>query len=124
MASRLGQTRLMYVADREADLMALMVTARNSGTPVDWLGLTKHNRTLKGGDKLWARVSSSEALGELRFTMAQRQGHKAREVIQQVWCNTAQKTSYKSTVVGFVRRRTLCSRGRISSNFSGVMSLA
>lgn len=68
--------------------MALMVTARDSGTPVDWLVRAKHNRTLKGGDKLWARVTSAEALGELRFSMAQRQGHKAREVIQQVWAQT------------------------------------
>ena len=88
MAPQLAQTRLVYVADREADIMALMVTARDSGTPVDWLVRAKHNRTLKGGDKLWARVTSAEALGELRFTMAQRQGHKAREVIQQVWAQT------------------------------------
>ena len=88
MAPQLGPTRLVYVADREADIMALMVSARDSGTPVDWLVRAKHNRTLAGGDKLWAHVSSSEALGELRFTMAQRQGHKAREVIQQVWAQT------------------------------------
>jgi hypothetical protein len=88
MAPQLAQTRLVYVADREADIMALMVTARNSGTSVDWLVRAKHNGTLKGGDKLWARVTSGEALGELRFTMPQRQGHKAREVIQQVWTQT------------------------------------
>lgn len=38
--------------------------------------------------------------------------------------STAQNTSYTSTFVGFVRRRTLCSKGRISSNFSRLMSLA
>jgi hypothetical protein len=38
--------------------------------------------------------------------------------------STAQNTSYKSTVVGLVRRRTLCNNGRISSNFSRLMSLA
>lgn len=37
MAPQLGQTRLVYVADREADIIALMVAARDSGTPVDWL---------------------------------------------------------------------------------------
>ena len=37
--------------------------------------------------------------------------------------NTAQNTSYRSTAVSLVRLRTLCSSGRISSNFSGVMSL-
>ena len=33
-------------------------------------------------------MTSSQALGELRFTLAQRQGHKARDVIQQVWTQT------------------------------------
>ena len=32
--------------------------------------------------------------------------------------STAQNTSYWSTARGLVRQRTLCSRGRISSNFS------
>ena len=38
--------------------------------------------------------------------------------------NTAQNTSCRSNVVGLVRRRTLCSRRWISSNFSRLTSLA
>ena len=38
--------------------------------------------------KLWVRVSGGQALGELRFTMASRQGRKAWEVRQQVWAQT------------------------------------
>jgi hypothetical protein len=38
--------------------------------------------------------------------------------------STAQNTSYTSTFVGFVRRRTLCGKGKISSNLSWLMSLA
>ena len=49
IALELTKTRLVYVADREADIMALMVTARNSGTPVDWLVRAKHNRSLQEG---------------------------------------------------------------------------
>ena len=45
-------------------------------------------KCLKGGGKLWARVSAGQALGELRFTMSSRQGRKAREVLQQVWAET------------------------------------
>ena len=81
MAPQLPLTRLVYVAHREGDIMALMVKARDSGSPVDWLLRSQHNRTLKGGDKLWARVSGGQALGELRFTMPSRQGRKAREVV-------------------------------------------
>ena len=90
MAPQLPGTRLVYVADREADIMALMLKAQGSGAPVDWLVRSQHNRALKGGEKLWARVSGGQALGELRFTMPSRQGRKAREVIQQVWAQTVE----------------------------------
>ena len=64
IALELTKTRLVYVADREADIMALMVMARNSGTPVDWLVRAKHNRSLQGGGKLWTQATSGESLGE------------------------------------------------------------
>jgi len=90
MAPQLPGTRLVYVADREADIMALMVKAQGSGSPVDWLVRSQHNRARKGREKLWAHVSGGQALGELRFTMPSRQGRKAREVIQQVWGQTVE----------------------------------
>jgi hypothetical protein len=37
MAPSLPSTRPVYVADREADLMALMERAQALGTPADWL---------------------------------------------------------------------------------------
>lgn len=52
MAPRLPTTRLVYLADREADIMALMVRARDLGAPLDWLLRCKHNRTLSGGGLL------------------------------------------------------------------------
>ena len=51
---------------------------------------SKHNRTLSEGDKLWSRVTQGEAVGEIRFTLASRQGQRAREVVQQVWAHTLQ----------------------------------
>jgi len=88
MAPQLPETRLVYLADREADIMELMRRAGEMGTPVDWLLRSKHNRTLSGGDKLWSRVMESEPLGEIRFVMASRKGQRAREVLQQVWAQT------------------------------------
>jgi len=85
MAPQLPTTRLVYLADREADIMALMVRARDLGTPLDWLLRSQHNRTLSEGDKLWSRVTDSEPVGEIRFALASRQGRRAREVVQQVW---------------------------------------
>ena len=84
MAPKLPQTRLVYVADREADIMALMLRARELHTPVDWLVRAKHNRALAKGTKLWPQVTATQSLGSISFTMpchaiAARQG-KARSL--------------------------------------------
>ena len=50
-AAELPDTRLVYVADREADILALMVRARDLGHPADWLVCSQHNRALLEGAK-------------------------------------------------------------------------
>jgi hypothetical protein len=85
MAPSLPSTRLVYVADREADLMSLMLRAQELGTPADWLVRAAHNRCLPEGDKLWERTSRGEAVGQIAFTMASRHGVKARTVRQHLW---------------------------------------
>ena len=99
MAAELPGTRLVYLADREADTMELMRRAGALGTPVDWLVRSKHNRTVKGSDKLWSAVMQSEPLGAIRFVMASRQGQRAREVVQQVWAQTLQLPDGKGQFV-------------------------
>lgn len=84
LSASLPDTRLVYVADREADIVELMRTARDLGEPVDWLVRSQHNRALPQGERLWSAVMADEPVGELRFTMASRQGQKAREVHQQI----------------------------------------
>lgn len=85
LAAKMPDTRLVYVADREADIVALMAQARDLGHPADWLLRSQHNRALPEGGKLWTEVLAGETLGGLRFTMASRQGQKARDVRQRVW---------------------------------------
>jgi hypothetical protein len=58
----------VYVADREADIVALMAQARDLGHPADWLIRSQHNRTLPEGGKLWSEVLAGEAVGGLTFT--------------------------------------------------------
>jgi hypothetical protein len=60
MAAKMVDTRLVYVADREGDLVAIMRRARELDTPVDWLVRARHNRCLPDGegDKLWAHTSA------------------------------------------------------------------
>jgi len=85
LAPRLDATRLVYVADREADMMPLMERAQQLGCPVDWLVRAKHNRCLPNSDKLWPYTSEGEPLGEIEFKLAARPGNKARPVRQHLW---------------------------------------
>jgi hypothetical protein len=68
-ASSLPDTRLVYVADREADMIALMSRAQQLGTPADWLIRSTHDRALPEGAQLWAAASEGEPIGEIAFTM-------------------------------------------------------
>ena len=87
LAAELPHTRLVYMADRESDIMELMARARDLGNPADWLLRSQHNRSLPEGAKLWNTVTASAAaaMGEIRFTMPSRHGQKARPVRQDVW---------------------------------------
>jgi hypothetical protein len=90
MAADLPSTRLVYVADRESDMIDLMARATELGNPADWLLRAQHNRHLPDGDKLWPTVMSGKPLCEMRFIMPSRQGQKAREVCQHLWARTVE----------------------------------
>ena len=99
LAPQLPKTRLVYLADREADIKELMVCARDLGTPVDWLVRSKNNRTLPDGDKLWNSVTKDEPLGEIRFTLPKGREYSAREVVQEVWAKRVELPDGKKGVV-------------------------
>jgi IS4 transposase len=99
MAAKLPETRLVYVADRESDIVALMVRAEELGTPADWLIRAKHNRNLPDGDKLWNCATEGKALGGISFMMPARHGKKAREVRQQLWSERVQITAGKGKTI-------------------------
>jgi hypothetical protein len=84
-AADLPGTRLVYVADRESDILALMRRARDLGCPADWLIRAQHNRVLPEGQRLWDHAAQAEPLGEIRFMLHGRQRQKARQVHQQIW---------------------------------------
>ena len=67
MAAGMPGTRLVYVVDREADMVEMMRCARDLGTPANWLVRAKHNRCLPGEDgaKLWEATTSGAPLGEV-----------------------------------------------------------
>ena len=95
LATQLPETRLVYVADREADIAALMARARDLGHPADGLIRSRHHRALPDGGKLWASVTAGLPLGEVCFTLPSRHGQKARWVRQQVWAQRVELSDGK-----------------------------
>lgn len=81
-ASQLPATRLVYVADREADMLELMQCAHALAHPADYLLRAQHNRCLPQGGKLWATTLASAALGEIEFSLPARANQPARPVRQ------------------------------------------
>lgn len=116
MAAEMPDTRLVYVADREADMVAMMRRARELETPADWLVRAKHNRCLPegDGDKLWAYTTTGAALGEITFTIPARGTQKARTVRQQLWARTVEISDGKAgriTATCVVARETAAPKG-------------
>lgn len=99
LAPGLESTRLVYVADREADMLPLMARAQELGCPVDWLVRAAHNRCLPNSDKLWPHTTAGEALGEIEFMLAARPGSKARKVRQQLWARRVELKAGKGKTV-------------------------
>lgn len=87
MAVDMPGTRLVYLADREADMVEMMRRAHELGTPADWLVRAKHDRCLPGGEgaKLWATTMTEAPLGKLEFTLGKRENRPTRKVSQQLW---------------------------------------
>lgn len=83
-AQRLPQTRHVCVSDRESDIMALMVRARELQHPADYLVRSCHNRSLPNGTKLWEQMEQATVLGHVSFQVPSGRGRKARLVEQEV----------------------------------------
>lgn len=104
LAAPLPATRLVYVADREADILALMQKALTLGHPADWLLRSQHDRSLPEGGKLWAAVSVGTPLGGLRFLMPSRHGQAARAVRQLIWAQRVEISKNRLPVTCLVAR--------------------
>ncbi len=87
-AARLPATRLVYVADREADMLELMQRANTLGHPADYLLRAQHNRCLPQGGTLWPTVLAAAPLGDIEFTLPERPHRPARAVRQTLHART------------------------------------
>ena len=84
-ALTLPSTRLIYGADREADIAEFMQRAHALGSPADGLIRSKHHRGHRDGGKRWAAVLAGAPLGEIEFMLPSRHGQAARRVRQQIF---------------------------------------
>lgn len=86
-AAQLPDTRLVCLADREADMVEMMRVARDLGAPANWLVRAQHDRCLVDdeGSKLWAVTTAGASFGEISFIVGGREKQAAREVRQQLW---------------------------------------
>lgn len=85
VAERAGEmpaVKHVYVADREADILALLSKAREMGHAADYLIRCQHNRALPDGGRLWA--AEMPILGEVCFGLPAGRGRKARTVTQRI----------------------------------------
>ena len=76
--------RLVCVGDRESDMLALLLKARDMGHAADYVLRCQHNRTLPEGGKLWDTVMSAEPLGRICFELPAGRRRKARVVEQEL----------------------------------------
>ena len=84
LAEQLERTRLVYVGDRESDMLELMVRAHERGHAADYLLRSQHDRALPDGKKLWSDVLATASLGEVRFALPPTKRRKSRPVCQQL----------------------------------------
>jgi hypothetical protein len=84
LAEQLPNTRLTYVADREADLYDLFIEAPCPEAAADWLVRGQHDRVLANGKTLRQQVAEAPILTETTFERPASHGYKARTVHQEI----------------------------------------
>ena len=83
LKKQLPETQLVYVGDREADL--LDIYKKQAETPeIDYLIRGKHNRILEDSSKLKDRLAAAPELGEIEFTLPKGRKRKSRQVKQKL----------------------------------------
>lgn len=79
-------TRLVYLADREADLFEIYAEHQRllarQDQAADWLIRARHDRNTETGEKLWSAVAASPELGRVEFDLPASNTRKGRKIIQ------------------------------------------
>lgn len=83
LQGQVGESRLVYVADRDSDLYELFEAADLG--PADWLIRAAQDRAVKGGGLIWSKVGQSPSLGQVEFDLSAGRGRSARRVVQSLY---------------------------------------
>lgn len=83
LQGQVGESRLVYVADRDSDLFELFEAADQG--PADWLIRAAQDRAVQGGGLLWEKVGQSPSLGKVEFDLPAGRGRSARRVVQSLY---------------------------------------
>ncbi|AQR64150.1 hypothetical protein BXU06_03070 [Aquaspirillum sp. LM1] len=100
MASALPQTWQVYIADREADILVLLIKAHDLGHAADYL-----IRCLPGGGKLWTRLEQVQPLGSMTFSLPAGRGRKACTVTQRLRAESIELKSGEKEIASRGPRR-------------------
>ena len=80
LQGQVGESRLVYVADRDSDLFELFEAADQGAA--DWLIRAAQDRAVQGGGLIWETVGQSSSLGQVEFDLAPGRGRSARRIVQ------------------------------------------
>ena len=77
---QMGQTRLVYMADRDSDLFELFTAAEQG--KADWLIRAAQDRAVQEGGLIWGKVGQVPALGQVEFDLPAGRDRSPRRVVQ------------------------------------------
>lgn len=80
LQEQVGETRMVYMADRDSDLFELFEAAASGSAA--WLIRAAQDRAIQGGGLLREKVSQSPCLGQVEFDLAPARGRSRRRVVQ------------------------------------------
>lgn len=78
------ETRQVYIADRESDILPVLRKAQELEYAADFLIRCKYNRSLPEGKKLWEVADSSTVMGKVSFMLPRGRNRKARKIQQEI----------------------------------------
>jgi len=77
---QVGETRLVYMADRDSDLFELFEAAAQG--QADWLIRAAQDRAVEGGGLIWETVGQSPSWGQIEFNLPAGRGRSPRRAVQ------------------------------------------